>query len=97
MNFKKLALAAAAGTTLFAAAPVFANPPHWAPAHGWRAKHHFHQRPVVIYAPAPVYYYPPQPVYVPPPVVYYPPPPRPVIYGNIPLNHGTRIGFTLGL
>ena len=23
-----------------AAAPAFADPPHWAPAHGWRAKHH---------------------------------------------------------
>ena len=98
MNFKKLALAAAAGTTLLAAAPVFADPPHWAPAHGWRAKHH---HPHYVYGypyRVPAYvYYPPQPVYVPPPVVYYPPPPRPVIYGNIPLDRGTRIGFAVGL
>lgn len=94
MDLKKLALAAAAGTTLLVAAPVFADPPHWAPAHGWRAQHyqprHYHYR-----APAYVYYQP-RPVYVPPPVVYYPPP-RPVIYGNIPLDHGVRIGFAVGL
>lgn len=92
MNLKKLTLAAAAGTTLLAAAPVFADP-----GHGWRARHH-HPHYVYGYGyPAPAYvYYPAQPVYVPPPVVYYPPP-RPVIYGRIPLNHGTRIGFSVGL
>jgi hypothetical protein len=90
MNWKKLAVAAAAGTALLGASSAFANPPRWAPAYGWHAKHH---HPHYVYAyPAPAY------VYVPPPVVYYPPPPpRPVIYGRIPLDHGTRIGFRIGL
>lgn len=104
MDLKKLALAAAAGATLFVAAPAFAQPPHWAPAHGWRAKHHQPRHHHYYYrAPAHVYYQP-RPVYVPPPVAYYPPPPvvyypppRPVIYGQIPLDRGTRIGFALGL
>jgi len=95
MNLKKIALATAAGAALCAAAPVFADPPHWAPAHGWR---HHHPHYVYGYRAPVVVYYPARPVYVPPPVVYYPPPPpRPVIYGNIPLDHGTRIGFALGL
>jgi hypothetical protein len=103
MNARKIALALAAGTTMLIAAPAFAQPPHWAPAHGWRAKqHHHHHYQHQHYAQgygyrAPAYaYYRPRPVYVPPPVVYYPPP-RPVIYGHIPLDHGTRIGFALGL
>ena len=53
MNLKKLALAAATGTTLLAAAPAFAHPPHWAPAHGWRAQHHqprhYHRAPPYVY------------------------------------------------
>ena len=94
MNIKKIALATAAGTALLTAAPVFADPPYWAPAHGWRAKHH---QPHYYRAPAYVYY-PAVPVYVapPPPVIYYPPP-RPVIYGRIPVSHGVQIGFRVGL
>jgi hypothetical protein len=93
MDLKKLTLAAAAGTAFFVAAPAFASPPHWAPAHGWRAKHHHHHRvkPVVVYAPAPVYY-------VPAPVYYAPPPPRivvpaPVIYGHIPVSPNVSVNF----
>ena len=70
MRFKKIALAIAAGTTLIAAAPAFAHPPHWAPAYGWRAGHHrHHYRPqqVVVVPPAPYYYYAP-----PPPAFVYP-------------------------
>lgn len=37
----------------FAAAPVLADPPPWAPAHGWRAKHQY-----VYYPSAEVYYAP---------------------------------------
>lgn len=41
-----------AGVLLALAAPVMADPPHWAPAHGYRAKHqnvvvHRHVQPVV--------------------------------------------------
>lgn len=83
MNWKKLALAAATGTAMLGASSAFANPPHWAPAYGWHPKHHhYRQRPVVIYVPAPVYYYPPQ---------------RPVIYGHVPVNPAVRIGFGIRL
>lgn len=45
------ALALAAAT--LAATPVMADPPPWAPAHGWRAKHQY-----VYYPSAEVYYAP---------------------------------------
>ena len=70
----KKSLVAAALITLSGAA--LAQPPHWAPAHGWRAKqapvrHYVAHRPVVVHH----YYRPaPRPVYVvhraPPPPVY---------------------------
>ena len=93
MKLKKLALAAA-GAALLAAAPAFANPSHWAPAYGWRAKHfqpHYYRAPAYVYYPAgPV-------VVAPPPYYYYYAPPRPVIYGRVPVSPDIRIGFRLGL
>jgi hypothetical protein len=84
VNWKKLVVVATAGTALLGASSAFANPPNWAPAYGWHAKrhHHYQSRPVVIYAPAPVYYYPPQ---------------RPVIYGHVPVTPALRIGFGIRL
>lgn len=77
----KKALVAAALTAASGAA--LANPPHWAPAHGYRA-HQAHYQPQVRYypvAPRPVYvvqrpvYVAPRPVYVAPaPVIYAPHP-----------------------
>ena len=101
MKARKIVLALAAGTTLLAAAPAFADPPHWAPAHGWRAKHHHPH----YYYRAPAYvYYPARPVVVVPPPVYYAPPPAPVyyrpapvVYGRIPVGHHASIGFSLPL
>jgi hypothetical protein len=91
MNLKKISLAAAAGFTLLAAAPAFADPQHWAPAHGWRQHHqprHYYRAPAYVYVPAaPVYYAPPAPVY------YYPPP-RPAIYGTVPIGD-TRVRIGL--
>jgi len=69
MLWKRIAVLTAAGAALGAAAPAFADPPHWAPAHGYRAKHHaprmvpvyprpyavITHRPVVAYR-APAYY-----------------------------------------
>jgi hypothetical protein len=56
-----------AATALGISGAAFANPPHWAPAYGWRA-HHYH-----YYAPRPVYVVPaPRVVYAPPPPVVYP-------------------------
>ncbi len=100
MRFRKLALAAAAGSTLLAAAPAFADPPHWAPAHGWRAKAHaphFYRAPAYVYyparpvviAPPPAYYY-----YAPP---YYYVPPRPAIYGRIPVSPEVAVSFGVRL
>ena len=92
MNLKRLALTAAAGTSLLAAAPAFADPPHWAPAYGWRAHNHY---PHYYRAPAYVYY-PARPVVVaPPPAYYYTP--APVLYGQIPVSPGVRIGFRVRL
>ncbi len=97
MNWKALAIAAAAGTALLGASSAFADPPRHAPAYGWRAKHHHPYRPrrVVVYAPAPVYYTPAPVVYAPPPVYYAPP--RPVLYGHIPVSPDLRVSFGLRL
>jgi len=55
-------------------APAFGEPPPWAPAHGWRAKHHhYHEdedededegRPVYVVPAQPAYVVPAQPTYV---------------------------------
>jgi hypothetical protein len=61
---KKLLLAAAA---LGFSGAALAHPPHWAPAHGYRAHHHYYPayRPVyVVPAYRPVYVVP-RPVYAP--------------------------------
>lgn len=101
MDLKKLALAAAAGTTLLAAAPAFADHrdhrDSWrGSSHSWRApqRHHDyrpgHYRARGYYMPAPrVYYTPPAP--------YYYAPRSPVIYGQFPLGHHSSIGFSLPL
>ena len=100
MKTRTLALALAAGTTLLAAAPAFADPGHWAPAYGWRAKHHqpryYYPAPAYVYVPArPVVVAPPPVVYAPPPVVYAPP--APVIYGHIPVRPGVSVNFGVRL
>lgn len=55
MKIQRVATAAtlAFAAAMFAAAPVQADPPPWAPAHGWRAKHQY-----VYYPSAEVYYEP---------------------------------------
>lgn len=91
---KTLVLATGLTAALGFSSGAFADPPHWAPAHGWRAKHKHHghyyaPRPVyVVPAPRVVYAAPPAPVYYPAPE-YYPAPvygPAPVIspYGGAP-------------
>ena len=93
MNARKIALAAAAGTALMAAVPAFANPPHWAPAYGWRAKHaypHYYRAPAYVY-------YPARPVVIAPPPPYYYAPPAPVFYGRIPVTPGVQVGFRVRL
>jgi hypothetical protein len=59
--------AAALGFSGFA----LADPPHWAPAHGWRAQHYYPRH--SYYAPRPFVVVPaPRVVYAPPPPVAYP-------------------------
>jgi len=100
MNLKKLALAAAAGTTLLAAAPAFADHRDhrdgWrGDSRNWRAQHHRHGHHYPHYR-ARGYYMPP-PVYYTTPAPYYYAPRSPVIYGQFPLGHHSSIGFSLPL
>lgn len=83
----KKALVATALTALSGAA--LADPPHWAPAYGYRA-HHYH--------PQVRYYYPPAPrVAVYPPVAY-----PPVVYRPVPVYPAATVvvpapGFSIRL
>ena len=78
----KKALVAAALAGLSTAA--LANPPHWAPAYGYRAHHHYNYAP--YYRPY-VRYYPvaPRPVIVAPAPIVVPPPPAIVFRLRFPL------------
>jgi hypothetical protein len=81
------AVALSFASTLLASAPALADPPPWAPAHGYRDKHHGRDDetprvivtqppPAVVVAPAPAPVYaapPPAVVYQPTPVVAPPP------------------------
>jgi hypothetical protein len=73
-----------AGASLGFSGIALAKPPHWAPAHGYRAHHGYYQpyvAPRAVYvAPRPVYVVPaPRVVYAAPPApVYYPVAPAPV-------------------
>jgi hypothetical protein len=80
---KKILLAASTtAAALGFSSGAFASPPHWAPAHGYRA-HYEHARPYYV-APRPVYVAP-RPVYVvPAPRVVYAAPPAPVYYTPAP-------------
>jgi hypothetical protein len=72
-----------AGTLGFSGAAL-AHPPHWAPAHGYRA-HYEHYRPVYVMPPRPVYVVPaPRVVYAHPAPVVVPAPmyPPAAIYGT---------------
>lgn len=80
----KKALVAAALAGLSTAA--LANPPHRAPAYGYRAHHHYYYRPYVHYRPY-VRDYPvaPRPVIVAPAPIVVPPPPAIVFRFRFPL------------
>jgi hypothetical protein len=77
---KKIILAS---LTLGFSGAVLADPPRWAPAHGYRAKHqHHHHYRHHYYAPRPLVVVPaPRVVYAPPPPVVYP-------YYAAPVHHG---------
>ena len=87
---KKILLATVAlGFSGFA----LADPPYWAPAHGWRAHHYHHHG--YYYAPRPIYVVPaPRVVYAPPPPVAYPYYAAPVVVQPAP---GVSIRFNFPL
>jgi len=106
MDLKKLALAAAAGTTLLAAAPAFAEPRDWARGHDYGrdyGRHERHFRHDHYRAPVRHVYYPPprvvERVVVVPvaPVYYAPPPARPVLSAQVPIGRNANINFDLRL
>lgn len=80
------AVALALGATFGGSGTAAADPPRWAPAHGWHQKHHppaYAHRGYRAYPP-PTYYAPPRAYYGPPlvygpPAVYRPAPWPPVI------------------
>lgn len=77
---KKILLATSTAAAALGSTAVLADPPYWAPAHGWRAKHHHHGH---HYGPYYDHYYAPREVYVAPQPVYVVPAPR-VIYAAPP-------------
>ena len=70
---KKLLITIGATAATLGSGLALANPPQWAPAHGWRA----HQVYRPVYRP---YYVAPRPVYVMPALRYAYAPPPPVVY-----------------
>lgn len=85
------ALAAASGAAL-------AHPPHWAPAHGYRAHHEqpqvrYYQPPVRYYYPAPRVVYRPVPVYPVAPLIV--PAPHAVVAAPIAPGIVVRLHFPL--
>ena len=74
---KKTLLVLGATAATLGSGLALANPPYWAPAHGWRA--HQEYRPIYrpVYRP---YYVAPRPVYVMPAPRYVYAPPPPVVY-----------------
>jgi hypothetical protein len=85
---KKLLITLGAAAATLGSGLALANPPYWAPAHGWRAHHHQNY---YYYAPRPVYVVPaPRYVYAPPPPVVYP-------YYAAPVAPGVSIRLRLPL
>ena len=67
---KILVVASTTAAALGFSGLALADPPHWAPAHGWRGHHYYAPH---YYAPRPVVVVPaPRVVYAPPPPVAYP-------------------------
>jgi hypothetical protein len=107
MNLKKLALAAAAGTTLLAAAPVFAQPQDWERDHDHRwqerrhdAEYYRHRDYRDHRAPERVYRHSERVVVVPVAPVYYAPAPvqaRPGITAQVPIGRNANLTLDVQL
>ena len=93
--FKKTLITIGAMAATLGSGLALANPPYWAPAHGWRA--HQHYRPYYV-APRPVYVMPaPRYVYAPPPPVVYPYYAAPAAVVAAPIAPGVSIRLRLPL
>ena len=92
---KKTLLVLGATAATLGSGLALANPPYWAPAHGWRAHHSY--RPYYV-APRPVYVMPaPRIVYAPPPPVVYPYYAAPAAVVAAPVMPGLSIRLRLPL
>jgi hypothetical protein len=110
MELKKLALAAAAGTTLLAAAPVFAQPQDWERDHDHRAQERRHDAEYYRHrdhrdyrdhrAPERDYRHSERVVVVPVAPVYYAPAPvqsRPGITAQVPIGRNANLTLDVQL
>jgi len=92
---KKILLTVGAVAATLSSGLALANPPYWAPAHGWRAHHHYQS---YYYAPRPVYVVPaPRYAYAPPPPVVYPYYAAPAAVVGVPVAPGVSIRLRLPL
>jgi len=66
---RTLAIALGAALALGTVLPAAADPPRWAPAYGWKHKHHGPRTVAWVAPPVVAYVAPPVVAYVPPPVV----------------------------
>jgi len=95
---KKTLLTIGAAAATLASGLALANPPYWAPAHGWRAHHYQSYQSRYYYAPRPVYVVPaPRYVYAPPPPVVYPYYAAPAAVIAAPIAPGVSIRLRLPL
>jgi len=97
---KNTVVALSATAAALASTGVLADPPHWAPAHGYRAKHHVHHhhRSHYYHAPRRVVVVPaPRVVYAPPPPVVYPYYAAPVVVRPAPVYGAPAISIRFNI
>ena len=95
LNKTLLTLSAAAAALV--STSVLADPPYWAPAHGYRAKHHY-KHPHYYHAPKRVVVVPaPRVVYAPPPPVVYPYYAAPVVVRPAPVYAAPAISIRFNI
>jgi len=91
---KKTLLVLGATAATLGSGLALANPPYWAPAHGWRAHEAYRHVYRPVYRP---YYVAPRYVYAPPPPVVYPYYAAPAAVIAAPIAPGVSIRLRLPL
>jgi hypothetical protein len=95
---KKTLLTLSATAAALVSTSVLADPPHWAPAHGYRAKHHHYNHHHYYPAPRRVVVVPaPRVVYAPPPPVVYPYYAAPVVVRPAPVYSAPAISIRFNI